>query len=74
MLPYVGVLLILPRPMCVPERLLLDDMSLEGQGVTTRYRLSWLTNSALVYEPKFWGEGGSYGVSANDYSCTQEPK
>ncbi len=39
-------------------------------GVTTRCRLSWLTNSALVYEPKCeggWGEGG-YGVSANEYS------
>jgi hypothetical protein len=43
-------------------------------GVTKR-SLSWLTNSALVYEPKC-GEGGSCGVSgsANEYSCTQEPK
>jgi hypothetical protein len=37
-----------------------------GQGVTKRCRLSWLTNSALVYEPKC---GGSCGVSANEYSC-----
>jgi hypothetical protein len=29
------------------------------QGVTKRYRLSWLTNSALVYEPKGGGEGGA---------------
>jgi hypothetical protein len=41
-----------------------------GQGVTKRCRLSWLTNSALVYEPK-WGMegGGGCGVSANEYSC-----
>ncbi len=28
------------------------------QGVTKRCRLSWLTNSALVNEPKMRGEGG----------------
>jgi hypothetical protein len=28
-----------------------------SRGVTKRCRLSWLTNSALVYEPKL-GEGG----------------
>jgi len=33
-----------------------------------------LTNSALVNEPKMRGEGGSCGVSANEYRCTQEPK
>jgi hypothetical protein len=27
------------------------------QGVTRRFRLSWLTNSALVYEPKCGGRG-----------------
>ncbi len=45
-----------------------------NQGDTKRCRLSWLTNSALVYEPKCGGEGGSCGVSANEYSSTQEPK
>ncbi len=30
--------------------------------------VSWLTNSALVYEPKCGG-GGSCGASANEYSC-----
>jgi hypothetical protein len=35
------------------------------QGVTTRCRLSWLTNIALVYEPKCGGRG----VSANENSC-----
>jgi hypothetical protein len=35
--------------------------------VTKRCRLSWLNNSALVYEPKY-GEGGCR-VSANEYSC-----
>jgi hypothetical protein len=33
-----------------------------------RCRLSWLTNSALVYEPKC-GWAGGCGVSANEYSC-----
>jgi hypothetical protein len=48
-----------------------------SQGVTKRCRLSWLTNSALVFEPKCGGRGGGgghCGVSANEYSCTQEPK
>jgi hypothetical protein len=44
---------------------------LKTQGVTERCRLSWLTNSALVYEPKCVerGKGGGCGVSANEYSC-----
>jgi hypothetical protein len=29
----------------------------KGQGVKQRYRLSWLTNSALVHEPKCGGGG-----------------
>ncbi len=37
------------------------------QGVSKRCRLSWLTNSALVYEPKCGG--WICGVSANEYSC-----
>jgi hypothetical protein len=36
------------------------------QGVTKICRLSWLTNGALVYEPKCAG-GGGCGVSANEY-------
>ncbi len=39
------------------------------QGVTKRCRLSWLTNSALVYESKCGESGWSCGVSANEYSC-----
>jgi hypothetical protein len=41
------------------------------QGVTKRCRLSWLTNSVLVYDPKCGGGGGGEGcrVSANEYSC-----
>jgi hypothetical protein len=31
------------------------DEEILQQGVTKRYRLSWLTNSALVYEPKCGG-------------------
>ncbi len=38
----------------------------EMQGVTKRCRLSLLTNSALVFEPKC---GGSCGVTSNKYSC-----
>ncbi len=34
-----------------------------GQGVTKRCRLSWLTNSLLVYETKYGGEGGLLGLS-----------
>ncbi len=33
------------------------------QGVTKRCRLSWLTNSALVYEPKCGGKGGGVAGS-----------
>ncbi len=40
------------------------------QGVTKRCRLSGLTNSALVYEPKCGGRGGDCGISANEYRCT----
>jgi hypothetical protein len=38
-------------------------------GVAKRCRLSWLTNSALIYMSPNAGEGGSCGVSANEYSC-----
>ncbi len=58
--------------------------------------LSWLSNSALVYAPKWRGRGGGgaesqpettavqrrpnawggdgFGVSANEYNCTEDPK
>ncbi len=39
------------------------------QGVTKSCRLSLLTNSALVNAVQMRGEGGTCGVSANDYSC-----
>jgi hypothetical protein len=45
-----------------------------GPGVTNRCRLFWLTNSALVYEPKRGGTGVVAGVLTNEYSWTQEPK
>ncbi len=48
------------------------DMVGSRQGVTKRCRLFWLTNSAQM-SPNAAG-GGSCGVSANEYSCTQEPK
>jgi hypothetical protein len=37
------------------------------ERVTKRCRLSWQTDSALVYEPKCGG--GVVGVSANECSC-----
>jgi hypothetical protein len=42
-----------------------DMMERRGQGVTMRCRLSWLTNSALVYELKSekGGVGGSQPMS-----------
>jgi len=38
------------------------------QGVKKMWRLSWLTNSAFVYEPKCGGRGGGggCGVLANE--------
>ncbi len=39
------------------------------QGVTKRCRLSWLTKRAPQMRA-----GGSCGVSANEYSCTQGPQ
>jgi hypothetical protein len=39
------------------------------KGDSKRCRLPWLTNSALVYEPKCRERGWSCGVSANEYSC-----
>ncbi len=43
------------------------------QGVTKRCRLSWLTNSALVYEPK-WGCGVNCGASAISTAVHRSPK
>ncbi len=40
-----------------------------NQGLTKRCRLSWLTISALIYEPKCGGRGGGCWVSANEHSC-----
>jgi hypothetical protein len=44
---------------------------LQNRGVRKRCRQSWLTNSALVYEPmQLCGNvEGLCGVSANEYSC-----
>ena len=42
------------------------------QGVTKRCRLSWLTNSSLAYEPKWW-EGGVAGPQPMS-TAVQEPK
>ncbi len=45
------------------------NVQLLFQGVTKRRRLSWLANSALVYEPKCGrGEGGG-GVGSQPMSA-----
>jgi hypothetical protein len=44
------------------------------QGVTRRCRLSWLTNSALIYEPKCGGRGGELrGLSQWVQLCKWSP-
>jgi hypothetical protein len=43
----------------------LKSLKIRAQGVTKRCRLSWLTNSAHVYEPDAGG-GVSCGVSVGD--------
>jgi hypothetical protein len=55
-------------------KLNMNHMFILGQGVTKRCRLSLLTNLALSYMSPNAGGGGSCGVSANGYSCTQDPK
>ncbi len=44
------------------------------QGVTKRCRLSWLTNSALVYEPKCGGGGEVAGTQPMSKDVHMEPK
>jgi hypothetical protein len=46
-----------------------DCLLSPDQGVTKKCRLSWLTNSALVGEPKCGRGGRGFLVSANGYSC-----
>ncbi len=45
-----------------------------SQGVAKRCRLSWLTNSALVYEPKCRGRGGVAGSQPVSTAAHMEPK
>jgi hypothetical protein len=44
-----------------------------SQGITKICRLSWLTNSALVYEPNV-GEGGEVAGSRPMSTAVHEPK
>ncbi len=49
---------------------------LQPGGYNQRFHLSWLTNSALVYEPECGGMGWGGGAGSqpmSTYSCTQEP-
>ncbi len=44
------------------------------QGVTKRFRLSWLvTNGALVYEPKCWGREGVAGSQTMSTAVHRSP-
>jgi hypothetical protein len=43
------------------------------QEVTKRCRLSWLTNSALVYEPKYEGGGGVVGPKPMSKAVHRSP-
>jgi hypothetical protein len=43
------------------------------KGVTKRCRLSWLTNSALVYEPKCGGRGGVAGSQPMSTAVHRSP-
>ncbi len=49
----------------IPALVFLIRIGIKGlcQGVTKRCRLSWLTNSALVYELKYGGRGEWLGLS-----------
>jgi hypothetical protein len=44
-----------------------------AQGVTKRFRLSWLTNSALVYEPKYRGRGWVAGYHISSTAVHRSP-
>jgi hypothetical protein len=45
----------------------------QEQGVTKRCRLSWMTNSALVYEPKCGGRGGVAGSQPMSTAVHRSP-
>jgi hypothetical protein len=45
-----------------------------GQGVTKRSRPTWLTNNALVYEPKCGGAVARSQPMSTAVQLTQEPK
>jgi len=47
--------------------------ALVWQEDTKRCRLSWLTNSALVYEPKYGGRGGISGSQPKSTAVHRSP-
>ncbi len=64
--------------MCIPRAnhgclVYFHNVLYNSNGSARRYVVYlWLTNSALVYEPKCWGRVGGgelRGVSANECSC-----
>ncbi len=44
-----------------------------SQGITKRCRLSWLTNIALIYEPKCGGRGGVVGSQPMSTAVDRSP-
>ncbi len=46
------------QPLHAYHRYHREELQYYRQGVTKRCRLSWLTNSAILYEPKCVGRGG----------------
>ncbi len=52
---------------------LFNDWQYFSQGVTRRCRLSWLTNSALTYESKCGGKGGSSGSQPMSTAAYRSP-
>jgi hypothetical protein len=59
--------LMVPLSLSFPSGALSLSFPISIEGVIMRCRLSLLTNSAIVYEPKCGG--GGCGVSANEYNC-----
>ncbi len=62
-----------PTCQCVAWSVTIRILKCKDQGVTKRCRLSWLTNSVLVYEPKSGGVGGLQGLCQWVQLCTWSP-
>jgi hypothetical protein len=66
-----------PTPeLIIPPAQYPPPFSIRGSQFTERFRLSWLTNSALEYEPNGGGGGGGGGAGSQPMSTAvhMEPK